>query len=162
MNYRRIDSGGADRLYTEAIATNAVVDDGYVIIFSCNAAKTKTLYIFLGKQIRAEAVHLSGASSWREHAAGVPASTSSAFFAVIQAITVGAKRNAMNGAVAATPGGPRRIDLCAAEGCTDALGSVISVKFRSASRSRIIDPETKVPAVEPPGFQPKPRCASKQ
>ena len=40
----------------EAIATNSVESDSSVIIFSCNAAKAKTLYNFLGRRIRAEVV----------------------------------------------------------------------------------------------------------
>jgi hypothetical protein len=40
----------------EAIATNAVDGDGSVVIFSCTAAKARTLYNFLGKEIRAEVV----------------------------------------------------------------------------------------------------------
>jgi hypothetical protein len=42
---------------TDAIAADSVTADSSVISFSCNAAKAKTLYNFLGKKIRAEAVY---------------------------------------------------------------------------------------------------------
>jgi len=40
----------------EATATSSVEHDGNVLIFSCTAAKAKTLYNFLGGKIRAEVV----------------------------------------------------------------------------------------------------------
>lgn len=40
----------------EATAAGSVEHDGNVIIFSCAAAKAKTLYNFLGRKIRAEVV----------------------------------------------------------------------------------------------------------
>ena len=40
----------------EAIATNAVDGDDVIVVFSCTAAKARTLYNFLGKRIRAEVV----------------------------------------------------------------------------------------------------------
>jgi hypothetical protein len=40
----------------EAIGTSAVEANGDALIFSCAAAKAKTLYNFLGRKIRAEVV----------------------------------------------------------------------------------------------------------
>jgi len=47
---------GVTDCIAEAIATNAVDGDGSVVIFSCTAAKARTLYNFLGRKIGAEAV----------------------------------------------------------------------------------------------------------
>ena len=57
INTRTLTLAGVSDCLAEAIATNSVVDDGSVIIFSCNAAKAKTLYNFLGKKIAAEVVY---------------------------------------------------------------------------------------------------------
>jgi hypothetical protein len=56
ISARSLTLAGVSDCIAEAIATNAVDDDGAIIIFSCNAAKAKTLYNFLGKKIRAEVV----------------------------------------------------------------------------------------------------------
>jgi hypothetical protein len=56
INARALTLAGVNDCLAEAIATNAVDDDGAVVIFSCNAATAKTLYNFLGKKIRAEVV----------------------------------------------------------------------------------------------------------
>jgi hypothetical protein len=56
INARTLTLAGVSDCITEAIATNSVADDGAVIIFSCNAAKAKTLYNFLGRKIRTEVV----------------------------------------------------------------------------------------------------------
>jgi hypothetical protein len=56
ISARSLTLAGVSDCIAEAIATNAVDDDGAIIIFSCNAAKAKTLYNFLGKKIRAEMV----------------------------------------------------------------------------------------------------------
>jgi len=47
---------GVSDCIAEAIATNSVERDGSIIIFSCNAAKARTLYNFLGRRIRADVV----------------------------------------------------------------------------------------------------------
>jgi hypothetical protein len=57
INERTLTVAGLSDCITEAIATNSVADEGSVIIFSCNAAKAKTLYNFLGRGIRTEVVH---------------------------------------------------------------------------------------------------------
>jgi hypothetical protein len=56
INVRTLTVAGLTDCISEAVATNSVVDDGPLIIFSCNAAKAKTLYNFLGNKIRAEVV----------------------------------------------------------------------------------------------------------
>lgn len=56
INARTLTLAGVSDCVTEAIATNLVEDEGSVIIFSCNAAKAKTLYNFLGRRIRTEVV----------------------------------------------------------------------------------------------------------
>jgi len=56
INARASTLAGVSDCLTEAIAANAVDDDGIVVIFSCNAAKARTLYNFLGKRVRAEMV----------------------------------------------------------------------------------------------------------
>lgn len=55
-NGRTPAMAGVNDCIAEAIATNAVDDDGVVIVFSCNAAKARRLYNFLGKKIDAEVV----------------------------------------------------------------------------------------------------------
>jgi hypothetical protein len=47
---------GVTDCIAEAIASNAVDGDGSVVIFSCTAAKARTLYNFLGRKIRAELI----------------------------------------------------------------------------------------------------------
>jgi hypothetical protein len=56
INARTLTLAGVSDCIAEAIATNAVDEDGVVIIFSCNAAKARTLYNFLGQKVRAEVV----------------------------------------------------------------------------------------------------------
>jgi hypothetical protein len=56
FNARALTLAGVSDCLTEAIAANAVDDDGTVVIFSCNAATARTLYNFLGERIRAEVV----------------------------------------------------------------------------------------------------------
>jgi hypothetical protein len=56
ISERTLTVAGLTDCITDAIATNSVTADGSVISFSCNAAKAKTLYNFLGKKIRAEVV----------------------------------------------------------------------------------------------------------
>jgi hypothetical protein len=56
INTRTLTVAGVSDCIAEAIATNAVDDDGVTITFSCNAAKARTLYNFLGKKIHAEVV----------------------------------------------------------------------------------------------------------
>ena len=56
INVRTLTVAGLSDCVTEAVATNSVVDDGTVIIFSCTAAKAKTLYNFLGNKVQAEVV----------------------------------------------------------------------------------------------------------
>jgi len=47
---------GVNDCIKEAVDAGAVEDDGTVLIFSCSAAKAKTLYNFLGRKVRAEIV----------------------------------------------------------------------------------------------------------
>jgi hypothetical protein len=47
---------GVSDCVAEAIATNAVDGDGSIVVFSCTAAKARTLYNFLGRKIRTEVV----------------------------------------------------------------------------------------------------------
>jgi hypothetical protein len=56
INARTLTLAGVSDCVTEALANNAVDEDGVAIIFSCTAGKAKTLYNFLGKKIRAEIV----------------------------------------------------------------------------------------------------------
>lgn len=57
INQRSLTVAGLTDCLAEAIATSSVADDGSIVIFSCNAAKAKTLYNFLGRKIRTELVH---------------------------------------------------------------------------------------------------------
>jgi hypothetical protein len=57
ISERTLTVAGLTDCIAEAIATGSVVDDGPVFVLSCNAAKAKTLFNFLGKKIRAEMVH---------------------------------------------------------------------------------------------------------
>lgn len=56
INERTLTVAGLTDCVAEAIATSSVIDDGSIVIFSCNAAKARTLYNFLGKKVRAEVV----------------------------------------------------------------------------------------------------------
>jgi hypothetical protein len=56
INARTLTLAGVSDCVAEALANNAVDDDGVAIIFSCTAGKARTLYNFLGKKIRAEVV----------------------------------------------------------------------------------------------------------
>ncbi len=56
VNARTLTLAGVNDCVAEAIATGAVDEDGAVIVFSCNAAKARTLYNFLAKKIRADVV----------------------------------------------------------------------------------------------------------
>ena len=47
---------GVNDCIKDAISSNSMEDNGTAIIFSCNAAKAKALYGFLGKKIRVEIV----------------------------------------------------------------------------------------------------------
>jgi hypothetical protein len=61
INPATLTLAGVTDCIAEAIATHAVDGDGSVVIFSCTDAKARTLYNFLGKEIRAEVVQdLSG------------------------------------------------------------------------------------------------------
>jgi hypothetical protein len=56
INATTLTLAGVSDCIAEAIASNAVEGDGAVVIFSCTAAKARTLYNFLGKKVRAEVV----------------------------------------------------------------------------------------------------------
>jgi hypothetical protein len=57
VNARTLTLAGVSDCIAEALANNAVDADGDdAIVFSCTAAKARTLYNFLGKKIRAEVV----------------------------------------------------------------------------------------------------------
>jgi hypothetical protein len=56
INTRTLTVAGVSDCLIEAVSNNAVEDDGSAIIFSCSAAKARTLYNFLGKKIPAEVV----------------------------------------------------------------------------------------------------------
>jgi hypothetical protein len=56
INAQTLTLAGVGDCIAEAIASDSVESGGSVIIFSCNAAKAKTLYNFLGRRIRAELV----------------------------------------------------------------------------------------------------------
>ena len=47
---------GLNDCIKEALDAGSVEDDGTILIFSCSAAKAKTLYNFLGRKVRAEVV----------------------------------------------------------------------------------------------------------
>ncbi|HKD31719.1 MAG TPA: hypothetical protein VKC66_38165 [Xanthobacteraceae bacterium] len=47
---------GINDCIKEALDAGSVEDDGTVLIFSCSAAKAKTLYNFVGRKVRAEIV----------------------------------------------------------------------------------------------------------
>jgi hypothetical protein len=59
--YSQIDAhtltlAGVRDCVMDAVGNNAMENDGSAIIFSCSAAKAKTLYNFLGRNVRAETV----------------------------------------------------------------------------------------------------------
>jgi hypothetical protein len=56
INARTLTLAGVTDCIAEAIATNSVDEDGVAVIFSCNAAKARTLYNFLGQKIHAEVI----------------------------------------------------------------------------------------------------------
>ena len=56
VNTRTLTLAGVSDCLAEALANKAVDDGGDTIIFSCTAAKARTLYNFLGKKIRAKVV----------------------------------------------------------------------------------------------------------
>ena len=55
-NQQAMTLSGVIDCVKEAIGTSAVEANGDALIFSCAAAKAKTLYNFLGRKIRAEVV----------------------------------------------------------------------------------------------------------
>lgn len=56
INARSLTLAGLSECLTEALANNAADDAGDAVIYSCTAAKARTLYNFLGKKVRAEVV----------------------------------------------------------------------------------------------------------
>ena len=56
INPQAMILSGVSDCIKEAIGTSSVEVNGDVLIFSCTAAKAKTLYNFLGKKFRAEVV----------------------------------------------------------------------------------------------------------
>jgi hypothetical protein len=56
IDARVLTLAGISDCLAEALAKNAVEDDGDAISFSCTDVKARTLYNFLGKKIRAEVV----------------------------------------------------------------------------------------------------------
>jgi hypothetical protein len=56
MSPRAMTLSGVSDCIKDAIGTSSVDDNGTALIFSCTAAKAKTLYNFLGRKIRAEVV----------------------------------------------------------------------------------------------------------
>ena len=56
INPKALTLAGMSDCIKEAIGTSSVEDSGSVIIFSCSAAKAKTLYNFIGRKVRAEVV----------------------------------------------------------------------------------------------------------
>jgi hypothetical protein len=56
IDTRMLTLAGVSDCLAEALAKNAVEDDGGAVTFSCTDAKARTLYNFLGKKIRAEVV----------------------------------------------------------------------------------------------------------
>lgn len=53
---RTLTMAGISDCLVEAVSTNTIDDDGSALTFSCSAAKARTLYNFLGKNIPAEVV----------------------------------------------------------------------------------------------------------
>jgi hypothetical protein len=56
VNARTLTVAGVSDCIAEALANNTVDADGDAIVFSCTAAKARTLYNFLGKKVRADVV----------------------------------------------------------------------------------------------------------
>ena len=56
ISSRTLTVAGMSDCLVEAISTNAVEDDGSAVTFSCDAARARTLYNFLGKTIATEVV----------------------------------------------------------------------------------------------------------
>jgi hypothetical protein len=56
INSHTLTLAGVTDCIAEAIATNSVDEDGVTVVFSCNAAKARTLYNFLGQKIHAEVI----------------------------------------------------------------------------------------------------------
>jgi hypothetical protein len=56
INAHTLTLAGVRDCVMDAVGNNATEDDGSAIIFSCSADKAKTLYNFLGRKVRAEAV----------------------------------------------------------------------------------------------------------
>ena len=56
INPKILTLAGVNDCIKEAIGSSSVEDNGSVIIFSCGAAKAKTLYNFIGRKVRAEVV----------------------------------------------------------------------------------------------------------
>jgi hypothetical protein len=56
IDARMLTLAGVSDCLADALAKNAVDDDGGAISFSCTDAKARTLYNFLGKKIRTEVV----------------------------------------------------------------------------------------------------------
>jgi hypothetical protein len=56
INTRALTLAGVSDCLAEALANNAVDDGGDALVFSCTAARARTLYNFLGRKIRAEVV----------------------------------------------------------------------------------------------------------
>jgi len=56
INPQALTVAGVSDCIKEAIGTSSVEDNGSVIIFSCDAAKAKTLYNFVGRKVRVQIV----------------------------------------------------------------------------------------------------------
>ena len=56
INPQALTLAGVSDCIKEAIGTSSVEDSGAVIIYSCNAAKAKALYNFVGRKVRTEIV----------------------------------------------------------------------------------------------------------
>jgi hypothetical protein len=56
INTQTLTVAGVSDCLVDAVSTNAVEQDGSTIVFSCSAAKARTLYNFLGKKIPAVVV----------------------------------------------------------------------------------------------------------
>ena len=56
MGSKEFTLAGMSDCIKDAVGTSSIEDNGPVVIFSCNAAKAKALYGFLGKKVRVEVV----------------------------------------------------------------------------------------------------------
>jgi hypothetical protein len=56
VNPQALTLAGVSDCMKEAIGTSSVEDNGSAIVFSCSAAKAKTLYNFLGRKVHAQIV----------------------------------------------------------------------------------------------------------